>query len=102
MLFANPHPRDAVVKTASPPANTRFRPKRSASEPAVSTVAASASVYASTIHCTPDSPACRSVAMCGSAVLITAMSSISIAVAVSTTASVQRRKVSAPGDMGFS
>src|SRR5947207_14774019 len=39
-------------------------------------------------HSTPDSPECRSCAMLGSAVLTTAMSSISIAVATQTSASV--------------
>src|SRR3954469_21255782 len=79
-----------AVKRTRPMANVRRRPRRSASEPAVSTVAASATVYASTIHWMLWKPACRSRAMLGTAVFTTAMSSISIAVAAQTTVRVRR------------
>ena len=54
------------------------------------TVAASEMVYASTTHCSPDRPVSRSAAIADSAVLTTAMSSMSMAVAAQTTTSVQR------------
>ena len=41
---ASPHSSDIAVKSARPITNSRRRPKRSASDPAVMTVAASASV----------------------------------------------------------
>ena len=41
-------------------------------------------------HCSPDRPVSRSAAIADSAVLTTAMSSMSMAVAAQTTASVQR------------
>lgn len=75
----------------------RLRPNRSASEPAVSTVAARVNVYASMTHWTPDSPACGSFAMFGIAVLMTAMSSMSIAVTMQATARVRRCAVCANG-----
>src|SRR6185436_14217892 len=78
------------VKTTRPAEKRRRRPKRSASDPAVSTVEASASVYASTTHCRPLSPLSRSSAIRESAVFTTAISSISIAVAAHTTTRVQR------------
>src|SRR3954451_2169921 len=79
-----------AVKRTRPMAKVRRRPRRSASEPAVSTVAASATVYASTIHWMLWKPACRSRAMLGTAVFTTAMSSMSIAVAAQTTVRVRR------------
>jgi hypothetical protein len=54
------------------------------------TVAASGRVYASTIHCRPERSVSRSAAMADRAVFTTAMSSMSMAVAAQTTASVQR------------
>ena len=48
---ASPAIADATVNIASPAANTRLRPSRSARTPAVSTRAASDSVYASITHC---------------------------------------------------
>ena len=65
------------------------RSGRRASRRSAPTVA-SARVYASTTHCRPEMLELRSSAMCESAVLTTAMSSISIAVARQTTASVPR------------
>ena len=47
---ASPASSEATEKIAEPAANTRRRPSRSASEPAVSTSAASGSVYASITH----------------------------------------------------
>ena len=90
MLVASAHQSEVAVKTAIPQTKMRRRPSRSASEPAVRTTVASARVYASTIHCRPLRPELRSDAMCESAVLTTAMSSMSIAVARQTTASVPR------------
>ena len=63
---------------ASPTANTARRPSRSASEPAVSTIAASDSVYASMTHCTSVKDAERSFWIEGSAVFTTVMSSRSM------------------------
>jgi hypothetical protein len=90
MSCARPHATEASVKPARPIVNRRLRPSRSASAPAVRTTLASASVYASTTHCRPPRPVFRSSAIRDSAVLTTAMSSISIAVAAQTTTSVQR------------
>ena len=90
MLPAIAQTSEVTVKMPMPHAKTRRRPRRSATDPAVSTTVASASVYASTIHCRPERLAFRSSAMCERAVLTTAMSSISIAVARQTTASVPR------------
>jgi hypothetical protein len=90
MWPARAQQRELVAKVPRPIRKSRRRPSRSASAPAVSTVAASASVYASTTHCRPERPVRRSAAMSDSAVLTTAMSSMSIAVAAQTTASVQR------------
>src|SRR3954468_3458177 len=87
---AAPHAADMAVKRTRPMANVRRRPRRSASEPAVSTVAARATVYASRIHWMLWKPACRSRAMLGTAVFTTAMSSMSIAVAAQTTVRVRR------------
>ena len=88
MVVASAQTSEVTVKIAIPQTKTRRRPRRSATEPAVRTTVASASVYASTIHCSPDRLASRSEAMWERAVLTTAMSSISIAVARQTTASV--------------
>ena len=88
MSVASAQAPEARVKIERPMVKSRRRPRRSASEPAVSTTLASASVYASTTHCRPDRPVSRSSAMRESAVFTTAMSSISIAVAAQTTASV--------------
>ena len=90
MLVASPQASEAPVNRIMPETNTSFRPRRSATDPALSTTAARASVYASTTHCTPVSPACRSRARYGSAVFTTAISSISIAVARHVITSVPR------------
>src|SRR3954452_20184907 len=79
---------EATVNSTTPKVNTRLRPRRSAIDPAVRTTDASARVYASTTHCRPERPASRSSAMCPSAVLTTAMSSMRIAVASEATARV--------------
>src|SRR3954447_14428581 len=79
---------EASVKRTTPTTKTRLRPSRSAIEPAVRTTEASARVYASTTHWSPERPASRSSAMCPRAVLTTAMSSMRIAVASAATASV--------------
>ena len=74
------------MNSIRPSAKRRRRPKRSATAPAVSTVAASGIVYASTTHWRPLSPVSSPLAMSESAVLTTLMSSISIAVARQATA----------------
>src|SRR4051794_9762225 len=91
MSGARPQAADDALNRTRPIANALRRPLRSASTPAVSTVAASGSVYASTTHCRPDSPVSRSSAMCESAVLTTLMSSMSITVARQATAIVRVR-----------
>jgi hypothetical protein len=65
--------------------NTRLRPSRSASEPAVRTTAASVRVYASTTHWRSVKLAPRSSSIAGSAVFTTVMSSRSMKVATETT-----------------
>ena len=72
------------MKIASPAANTLRRPSRSASEPAVSTSAASVSAYASTTHWRSVKLAPRSSRIDGSATLTTVMSSSSMKVATET------------------
>ncbi len=56
---ASAHSSDPAVKTARPVTNRSRRPNRSASEPAVSSSAASVSAYASTTHCSWAKLACR-------------------------------------------
>ena len=90
MFPAAAHTTEVTVKSTRPTTNSRLRPSRSARKPALSTVLASASVYASTTHCRPARSVFRSAAMSDSAVLTTAMSSMSMAVGGwHTTASVQ-------------
>ena len=89
MLPASAKASDAIVNRPIPISKISRRPNRSDSDPALSTTLASVSVYASMTHCTPESPECRSCAIRGSAVFTTAMSSISIAVARQTSASVR-------------
>lgn len=81
---------EAAVNTRAPTTKTRRRPMRSAHAPALKTTVASASVYPSITHFSEFMLASNSRAMDGSAVLTTAMSSMSIAVAAQTTASVMR------------
>ena len=50
MPLAAPHAAELTVKIARPMRKTLRRPNRSATAPAVSTVAASGIVYASTTH----------------------------------------------------
>ena len=75
---ASPAASEAAEKIPSPIANTARRPRRSASDPAVSTIAASDSVYASITHCTSVKLADRSFSIDGSAVFTTVMSSSSM------------------------
>src|SRR3982751_4671541 len=56
------HSSEATVNTPRPAASTRLRPSRSAVEPASINRLASTTVYASTVHCSPETPACRSPA----------------------------------------
>ena len=79
------------MKIVSPSMKSIRRPSRSAIAPAVSTVAASGIVYASTTHCNPLSPVSRPEAIFESAVLMTLTSSINIAVARHATRMVRLR-----------
>ena len=72
---ASPAANEAAEKMPSPIANTALRPRRSASDPAVRTTAASDSVYASITHWTSVKLADRSFSIEGSAVFTTVMSS---------------------------
>src|SRR5215211_4822394 len=72
---------EAREKIASPAANSLRRPSRSASEPAVSTSAASVSAYASTTHWRSVKLPPRSRRIDGSATLTTVMSRRSMNVA---------------------
>jgi hypothetical protein len=74
MLGARPHSSDPSPKVANPSRKTRRRPQRSAAEPASTRKAASTTTYASTVHCRPDTEACRSRRIEGSATLTAAMS----------------------------
>src|SRR4051812_16479179 len=100
MSCASPQASEARVNSDRPMVNIRRRPRRSARKPALSTVLASASVYASTTHCRPLRPVPRSSAMRDNAVLTTAMSSMSIAVAAHTTTRVQRWMLRMGGGSG--
>jgi hypothetical protein len=77
---ARPQSSEATANSTIPKANTRRRPRRSASEPAVSTTAASVSAYASTTHCRSVNEDSRSRWISGSAVFTTVMSSRSMTV----------------------
>src|SRR6202042_1755226 len=81
---ASPAASDAAANSPSPAANTARRPMRSATEPAVSTIAASESVYASITHWRSVKLAERSFWIEGSAVLTTVMSKRSMKVATLT------------------
>jgi len=59
MPGARPHSSEPIPKAARPIWKTRRRPTRSAVDPASTRKLASTSVYASTVHCRPDSEACR-------------------------------------------
>ena len=85
---ASPAASEATVKIPTPTAKTRRRPSLSASEPAVSTSAASASVYPSITHCSSVKLAPRSSSIAGSAVFTTVMSSRSMKVATLTASNV--------------
>ncbi len=60
MPGARPHSSEPSPKAARPVWKMRRRPTRSAVEPASTRKLASTRVYASTVHCRPDSEACRS------------------------------------------
>ena len=68
---ASPQAAEASANSAVPPANTGRPPRRSASAPPVSSSPANDSVYASTVHCSPATPPCRSCPIDGSATLTT-------------------------------
>src|SRR5689334_19545690 len=61
------HSSEPTVKVARPTWNVRRRPTRSPVEPASIRKLATTSVYASTVHCRPDTGACRSCWIDGSA-----------------------------------
>ena len=82
---AAPHNADATVNSAIETRNTRFRPSRSPSEPALRIVAASVSAYASTTHCRSVKFVCSCDSMFGSATLTTVMSRRSMNTAMQTT-----------------
>src|SRR5262249_30781930 len=92
----SPQSRDAAEKIASPKAKSRRRPNRSASDPAVSTSAASVSAYASTTHCRSLKLAPRSSRIEGSATFTTVMSSRSITVATETANKVHHFRAISP------
>jgi hypothetical protein len=68
-LGASAHSSDASENSASPAWYTRRRPRRSAVDPASISRLASTSVYASTVHCRPDSVEWNERWMAGSATL---------------------------------
>ena len=83
---ARPHSSEPSVKTTMPIANSNRRPKRSASEPAVSCSAASVSAYASITHCRSESDASNAFSMSGSATftIVTSSSSMKMPAATAT------------------
>ncbi len=74
MPGARLHSSEPSPKAARPTWKTRRRPTRSAVAPASTRKLASTRVYASTVHCRPDSVACRSRPMAGSATFTMEMS----------------------------
>jgi hypothetical protein len=64
---ASAHSTDAVANHATPITYTLRRPSRSPSDPPTRISAASASVYALTVHCSPVTPLWRSSSIEGSA-----------------------------------
>ena len=74
MPGARPHSSDPSPNVASPAWKIRRRPTRSAVEPAGTRKQASTRVYASIVHCRPDTEACRSPRIAGSATLTMEMS----------------------------
>jgi hypothetical protein len=68
------HSSEPRPKTARPIWKTRRRPARSAVDPASTRKPASTRVYASTVHCRPETEVCRSRRIAGSATLTMEMS----------------------------
>ena len=99
--FAIPQPKDATVNITSPIVNTSRRPKRSASDPAASTVVASVSAYASTTHCNCAKLASRSRWISGSATFTTVMSSNNMKIAVQTAINVHHLRSSPSTARGY-
>ena len=86
--LAAPQRADAAVKITIPVTKTRLRPKRSATDPAVSVQVASASAYASTTHCRSENDAFSDLSIAGSATFTIVMSSRSMKIATHTASSV--------------
>ncbi|GAA1594705.1 hypothetical protein GCM10009678_90980 [Actinomadura kijaniata] len=90
----------AAVNTATPPANMRRRPTRSASAPVLAMNAAKVRKKAFTTHCTAVGPACRfapmSVSASAAPVAVTGTSSR----APQTTGSTARRRTEGEGFTG--
>ncbi|GAA1313326.1 hypothetical protein Psi02_56970 [Planotetraspora silvatica] len=74
MLGARLHSSEPSPKAARPTWKIRRRPTRSAVDPASNRRQASTRVYASTVHCRPDTEACRSRRIAGRATLTMEMS----------------------------
>ncbi len=74
-LGATLHSSDAVVNTLRPATNVRLRPSRSAIEPENNSRLASTTVYASTVHWSPERPASSSRPMDGRPTFTAVMSS---------------------------
>ena len=92
-------PTEASVKTATPAAKMRLRPKRSPSAPPAGINAARASAYALTIHSRPLGDRCSSRWMAGSATLTIRTSSTIMPCARHATVSVSRCTASELGVM---
>ena len=98
-VFAIPQRNEVTVKKPRPTTNTRLRPSRSASEPAVSMKVASVSAYASMIHCNCEKLASRSLSTSGSATFTIVMSSRSMKIAVQTAINAHHLR-SSTGNLG--
>jgi len=99
MLGARPHSSEPIPNTARPTWKTRRRPTRSAVDPASSRKQASTSVYASIVHCRPDTDACRSRRIAGNATLTMEMSittTTMLAQQIASTSNRRRRLSSRP------
>ena len=90
MLGASADAAEPAVKTAMPTRSIRLRPNRSPSAAPVRSRTAKVSVYAFTVHSSPESEAPRSALITGSAVVTTRLSSYTMNTATLVTTKVQK------------
>ncbi len=90
------HSSEPSVNSTSPSEKTRRLPSRSAVEPDSISRLASTSVYASTVHCRPDTDVCRSCPIDGSATFTIVTSSPTISRLMQQIARISRRREREP------